>query len=215
MRWATTLRLLFFAFVVRPVMYVAIGLNVRHRHRLPRHGPAIVVANHNSHMDTMALMSLFPLRLLPKIRPVAAEDYFMSSKAFGWFAANIIGIVPIDRDAVTRGRDPFKACHDALADDAVLLVFPEGTRGRPERLSSFKKGIGYLADRHPTVPIIPVFLHGFGKVLPKGDWVPVPFFCDIFVGDPVARAGSHEAFTAALEARIHRLAIEEPRPTWE
>ncbi len=45
----------------------------------------------------MVLMTLLPARLLPKVQPVAAADYFLRNKIVAWFALNIIGILPLSR----------------------------------------------------------------------------------------------------------------------
>jgi len=206
------LRYLFFLLIVRPVVYVILGLNVRHGDRLPTRGPAIIVANHNSHLDTMVLMSLLPLRILPKLKPVAAADYFLRNRWLAWFAREIVGIVPVSR--ASTGGNPLAGCFEALRAGSILILFPEGSRGEPERMQSLKQGIRIIARKFPDVPVIPVFLHGLGRALPKGEIVLVPLFCDVFVGEPLSYGGGQPNFVAALAASFKALADEGRFPVW-
>jgi 1-acyl-sn-glycerol-3-phosphate acyltransferase len=207
---------LFFLCIVRPLLSVILGLNVRHRERLPMQGPAILVANHNSHLDSLALMSLLPLRLLPKVRPVAAADYFLQTRLLSWISRRMIGIIPLERRANGHSLDERLAgVYAALDRGEILIVFPEGSRGEPERLSRFKFGIAHVAQRYADVPVIPVFLHGFCNALPKGVAVLVPFFCDVIVGAPMLRHPDAAAFLQALEDQMRDLAAEGDFLPWE
>jgi len=205
------LRLAFFVLIARPIALIVLGLNVRHRERLPLTGPAIIAANHNSHLDTLVLLSLFPLALLPRLRPVAAADYFTVNPLLAWFSLNVIGILPIKR-AAKGGADPLKPCEMALERGEILVLFPEGSRGEPEVMGRFKRGSAVLAQRWPEVPVTPIFLHGLGKALPKDDPILVPFFCDVFVGEAMRGTGDQAAFMAELENRMRDLSGELPHP---
>ncbi len=209
------LRFVFYAVFVRLTVLVVLGLNVRHREKLPGRGPAILVANHNSHLDTMVLMTLLPLRLLPQVQPVAAMDYFLRNRVLAWFALKIVGILPIQRHRSGRGDDPLQACYEALENGRILIFFPEGSRGEPEKLSEFKSGIARLAGRFPHTPVVPILLHGLGKSLPRGEALLVPFFCDVFIGDALYGGGDKRAFMQALQDGMDALAQEGHFPPWE
>jgi 1-acyl-sn-glycerol-3-phosphate acyltransferase len=204
------LRFLFFAVVVRAVILVALGLTVRNRERLPKDGPAVLAGNHNSNLDALAMMSLMPLRLLSKLRPVAAMDYFYSSKLRGWFADNIVGIIPVKRGSGKEGGNPLLLAEQALDRGEILAIFPEGTRGEPETAS--------VQERHrprPNVPVLPVFMHGLGKALPRGSALLVPFNVIVSVGEPLYGKESYHAFVSELEAAMTALAAQEKLPVWE
>ena len=102
-----------------------------------------------------------------------------------------------------------------IARGDILVFFPEGSRGEPERLTEFKSGLARLAERFPQVPVIPVFTHGLGKALPKGDWVLVPFFVDVFVGEPLAWNGDRKHYMERFKQAIETLAAEGHFPPWQ
>lgn len=208
------IRFVFFAVLVRFIVLIIIGLNVRRKQLLPQSGPAIIVANHNSHLDTMVLMSLFPLRLISKLRPVAAADYFTKNKFLNFFSKRIIGIIPVSRSG--EDRDPLVPIEDALADDSIIIFFPEGTRGEPGLLQKFKSGIARLAKRQPQVPVYPIFLHGLGRAMPKGTALLVPFFCDVWVDEKMHYAHEdYRAYLVELDGRFQALADNIQIPAWD
>lgn len=192
------LRTLFFLLLVKPIIFFVLGLNVYHRERLPKRGPAIFIANHNSHLDTLILMSLFPLSQLSLLRPVAAADYFLRNRFLSWFSKKIMNIIPIQRSRVA-GQDLLQDVSEALLQGQIIIFYPEGTRGEPEQLAKLKSGIAHLASRHPAVDIYPIFLYGAGKALPKGEALLVPFVVDIRVGEAVHWEGNKQKLMAKIE----------------
>ncbi len=57
-------------------------------------------------------------------------------------------------------------------------------------------------------------MHGLGKALPRGDWVLVPFFLDVFVGEPMRFEGDRAAFMADYRARMDALRGEGAFADW-
>ena len=189
------LKVIFFAFIIKPLVLIGLGLNVRGRNNLPRHGPAVIVANHNSHLDTMVLMSLYPLSMIHKVRPVAAADYFIENGSFmAWLSLRCIGIIPMDRSGHTEKTALFDGCDEALNNGDILILFPEGSRGEPEKMSELKKGGFHLLNNRPNTRVTPIMLHGLGRALPKGEFLFVPFNCDVVIGENVERGNNAASF---------------------
>lgn len=199
------LKILLIALVVRPIVLIILGLNVRGRENLPVKGPAIIAANHNSHLDTMVLFSLYPLMKVHKLRPVAAADYFLSNPFLAWFSLNIVGIIPISRTGRTTKEELFSGCYEALDNGDVLLLFPEGTRGQPEQTSKLKKGIFHLVKNRKDTQITPLITHGLGRSLPRGEALFVPFNCDVVIGEPLPATGTAEELLDLLSASYGNL----------
>jgi len=199
------LQALFFAVVVRPFLALFIGLRVCGREHLPPGDPFVLIANHTSHLDTVALLSLFPLRRLGRIRPVAAADYFLAGKARAWLSRTLFNILPVARHRVTRGNNPLEVMRAALAAGESLILFPEGTRSREGEPGRFLPGVAHLAEACPEVPIVPAYLVNLGRSLPKGTFLPVPFFAEVRLGPPLRPTGTRAEILIALESAVAAL----------
>lgn len=194
------LRWMFTLCIAYPLVWIWLGVSVSNRKKLPTAGPAIIIANHNSHLDVLTLFTLFPLSTLVNVQPVAAAEYFLKNKLMAWFSLNVIGIIPVYRGA--HEANPLQACVEALAEKKIVIIFPEGTRGEPGQFSQIKSGIWYLSQQCPDVPIIPVYMHGLDRAMGKGQKIPVPFFIDVYVDDPLFYEDDKIAFKTALLNRL-------------
>jgi 1-acyl-sn-glycerol-3-phosphate acyltransferase len=209
------IRLLFLMLIGRPIARLMTGADVVGGEHLPLKGPAIVAANHNSHVDTVLMLTIFPPQALRWLRPAAAADYFLTDPVISWFSRNIIGIVPVARARAGQGEDVLAPAREALAEGAIVIIFPEGTRGPgTDEMAQLKSGVARLAEAFPAAPVIPVWIEGAGRVLPKGSAIPVPMNCTVLVGEPLAWAGAREPFMSALRERLLALKAEAPPQRW-
>ncbi len=211
----TWLRSLLIAVIFRPLARVLTGADVVGREHLPTRGPAIVAANHNSHVDTFLLLSLFPARTLRLVRPAAAAEYFLANPLIAWFSRRIIGIVPVHRQLAGTDADALAPMRAALAAGDILVLFPEGTRGADgETLAPFKSGVARLLEGAPDTPVTPVWIQGAGRVLPKGAALPAPLTCSVHVGAPLRWSGDRLGFLATLREAMADLRAAAPPLRW-
>ena len=206
---------LWFLLIVRPIARLFLGVSVHGREHLRFTQPTIFVANHNSHLDAAVLMDLMRLRDLPRVRPVAAADYFQQGLIRNFLWTRCMNVLAIRRDKVTRTSNPLQAMLDELDRGTTLILFPEGTRGDPEKLGEFKTGIAHVLAKRPHTPVVPVYMRNLGFAMPRGDLIIVPMFCDVFVGEPrVIEGGRAEIMRHLTDAFAKLIALaDELRPT--
>ena len=195
---------------VRPMLRWYWGVHYRRRHALPD-AACIVVANHNSHLDAAILMSAFPVSRLPRVHPVAAADYFGKTAWRRAVALVWMNALPIERTA-PAGRDVLSPMIDALEEGDSLIFFPEGSRGEPGVVAPFRPGIGKIVKAVPGVAVVPVFVSGAERSLPRGEAVPVPLGIDVNIGQPRTFDPGLDARDIAEEVRKDVLALAPPPP---
>jgi 1-acyl-sn-glycerol-3-phosphate acyltransferase len=207
-------RLVFLRLIARPLAHFLTGADVIGREHLPRSGPAIIAANHASHVDTLLLLTIFPPSTMARLRPVAAADYFLRGPLIGWFSRNLVGIVPIERHANGR-EDVLAPAREALAAGDIVIIFPEGTRGPgDDELGPMKAGVARLAAAFPGAQVTPVWIEGAGRVLPKGALLPAPMNCTVLAGAPLAWTGDRDSFLEALREALLELRKSAPPQRW-
>lgn len=198
-------QILFFALLVRPFMTLFIGLRVRGREHLNVPDPFVLVANHSSHLDTLSLLSLFPLGRLRHLRPCAAADYFGRNRGVLWLSRTLFNILPIARENIRPEEHPIQRMRQTLESGESLLLFPEGTRGSGSEIGELKSGVAYLAEQIPGLTIVPAYLENMSRALPKGEYLPVPFFCEVRFGPPRRLSGTREQMLDQLRYDLEAL----------
>lgn len=166
---------IFFKFFVKPLILLVTGISIKGKENIPKNEPYIIIANHNSHLDILAIMSTYKSNEVIDVNPVAASDYFFKDKYLKWISLNLIGIIPINRKIKREGTaHPLDEVYKKIEEKKTLIIFPEGSRGQPEELQKFKNGIGHIAKKYPNLKILPVILENAGKALPKNEALFVP-----------------------------------------
>lgn len=179
---------IFYTLLVRPWLKYIIGVRFENVKALREAKQFIIIANHNSHFDTVSMMASLPPKHFLNTHPVAAGDYFSKTKVLDWVSKNILNTIHINRKrepGQTGQPSTIDVLNGLLKQGKSLVLFPEGSRGEPGVMSDFKSGIAVLLKRNPGLPFIPVYLVGFGRVLPKDKTLIVPLNCKVRYGEPI------------------------------
>jgi 1-acyl-sn-glycerol-3-phosphate acyltransferase len=149
--------------------------------QVPTSGPVIVVANHNSHLDTGALLVVLGNRIRD-LHPVAAKDYWFRDRVWSWGSRTFINAIPFDRHA--RLSEGLGLAVALLRQNHSLLYFPEGGRSVTGQMRRFKAGVGVLA-LESGASIVPANITGSYEALAKGSWLPKRRKIRIRFGTPI------------------------------
>lgn len=144
---------------------------------VPRSGPALIVANHSSVLD-------------PPIVAVAAPRslYFLAKAEL--FSIPLFGrlVFALNARPVRREGGDSRALRTALRvleTGQALVIFPEGTRGDEGALREGRPGAGMLAVLSKA-PVVPAYIEGSGRALPRGHWLPRRSKIRVSFGPPVS-----------------------------
>ena len=144
----------------------------------------IYFANHTSHVDFVLLWSSLPRYIRRTTRPIAGEDYWSGSASRRWIADRVFRAVTIPR--VSGARESLDRMRATLDEGSSLIVFPEGTRNMTDqKLLPLRNGLFWLARMRPDVECVPVWIANLNRVLPKGEFLPIPLLCTVTFGAPI------------------------------
>jgi 1-acyl-sn-glycerol-3-phosphate acyltransferase len=161
-------------------------------------GPAVFVANHQSHFDAPVCLAALGGRIRRRLVVAAAADYFYSNAVKGTAASLTLGTVPFVRQG-GGSRDSLQMLKDLAKSGWSVLIFPSGTRG--SGASGFKKGFAYIAV-DAQIPVVPMYLHGLDQVMPKGSFLPLPGGVVIGIGPPIPPGDDYNELVRKAEAGV-------------
>jgi 1-acyl-sn-glycerol-3-phosphate acyltransferase len=177
----------------------------------PSQRQRIYFANHTSHLDFVVLWSALPSYIRARTRPIAAKDYWEETRLRRYLAENVFKAMLVERGAVTRAgtteeakfvsRSLIEDMASALGTANSMILFPEGTRGTGEKVGEFRAGLYHLALRRPDVELVPAYLENMNRILPKGEFLPVPMLSLLTFGKPIQLEPGEDKETFLERAR--------------
>lgn len=197
-----------YSVVVRNFLKLFVGVKFQRASFLRDEKQFIIVANHNSHLDTMTILASLPSKIILNVKPVAAKDHFgktqLKEKLSNYFINTLL--IQRKRDKENPSNDPIAKMIEALDKGYSLILFPEGTRGEPEVQQPLKPGIALVLSQRPEVKYVPAFLKGMGKAMPRHDNLIVPYNSRLLYGEPtVVKSQDVSEILLQIENSINQL----------
>ncbi len=121
--------------------------------------PVMVISNHSSFLDILAVGMLHPKMVY------LVNDWVYNSPVFGK-AVRSAGFYPVSQ-GLEKGIEHLRK---KVAQGYSLIAFPEGGRSYTNRIKRFHKGAFFLAEQF-NLDIVPILIHGNSEILPKGAFV--------------------------------------------
>ncbi|HVR73026.1 MAG TPA: lysophospholipid acyltransferase family protein [Planctomycetota bacterium] len=158
--------------------------------RVPRTGPVILAANHQSLFDPCLVGISFKRRA-----SFLARETLFRVPVLGWLIRKL-GAFPVPRES-TAPRKALEVCVRVLELGRALVLFPEGTRTRDGRMQPLRRGVAQLAQR-TGAPVVPVIIQGAHAVWPRKRRLPRPGRIRITFGEPL-RYEPEETYDSFME----------------
>lgn len=167
----------------------------------------VYFANHTSHLDGIVLWSSLPPPIRALTRPVAAKDYWTAGRVRYYLASRVFNALLIDRQEIKVHQSPVDLMIREIGNRYSLIVFPEGGRSPGPDIGEFKSGLYYLCKKRPDLELIPVYIDNMNRILPRGEFLPVPLLSCITFGPPMwLEAGEPKAdFLRRAQEAVRRL----------
>ncbi|MBD97618.1 hypothetical protein CL648_02305 [bacterium] len=161
--------------------------------------PVLILANHCSHSDIIALMRMMPFHIVF----VAKQELFRVPVLAHELHTH--GHIAIHRSNPRQSLTVLNSIADQLKLGRSVIVFPEGTRSSDGSLQPFHRAVFSVAFKR-KIPVLPVTINGSASVLPKDSVMIQPGALDIVVHDLIQPQAINTV--DALMARV-RFCIEE------
>ncbi len=160
------------------------GVSVRWVDSQPDTCQRVYFANHTSHLDVVLVWSALPTEVRRLTRPIAAKDYW--DRGFvRRHLHKVFNAMLIDRKQIKVHQSPIDLMLREIGDTHSLILFPEGGRNASEGIGPFKSGLYYLSKKRPELELIPVHINNMNRILPRGEFLPVPLLSSLTFGPPI------------------------------